>query len=111
MTVRFEAAVDSRVPLRVSITPAAAVLTQGERIRVTVRATNTGSREVTTRVHHRIEPLAQADHLALLECPLFIPVTLRPGETEDFASEYLLLATTPKDVKSRAVTYGFPRPQ
>lgn len=110
VAVRFEAAVDSPLPLQVSVTPASAILAPGERIRVTVRATNAGSREVTTRVGHRIEPSAQAEHLALLQCPLFVPVTLKPHETEEYTSEYLLLATTPTGVKSLAVTFRFPAP-
>lgn len=106
--VRFEAAVDPGVPLQVVVTPDAAVLASGERLRVTVRATNTGAREVTSRVGHRIAPEAQANYLALLQCPLFLPVTLRPGETQDFVSEYLMLADVPADVRALAVTYRFP---
>ncbi len=106
--VQFEAAVDKDVPLQVAVTPATTVLSPGERLRVTVRATNTGSREITTRVRHRIEPEAQASHLALLLCPLFVPVTLAPGQTQEFVSEYLLLDSVPGDAKAFAVTYVFP---
>jgi hypothetical protein len=106
--VRFEAAVDPGVPLQVTVTPDAAVLAPGERLRVNLRATNTGHREVTTRVGHRIAPEAQATHLALLQCPLVVPVTLEPGETEDFVSEYLMLADAPANVRALAVTYRFP---
>jgi cytochrome c oxidase assembly protein Cox11 len=106
--VRFEAAVDPSVPLQVAVSPDAAVLAPGERLRVTVRATNTGDREVTTRVGHRIAPEAQATHLALLQCPLFVPITLAPRETEEFVSEYLLLVDVPADTRALAVTYLFP---
>lgn len=106
--VRFDAAVDGRVPLEVTITPASAVLAPGERLRVTVRARNPGGREVTTRVGHRIEPETHASYLALLQCPLFVPVTLGPGEAREFASEYLLLGTVPADAKAFGVTYRFP---
>jgi len=98
------------VPLQVTVTPDAAMLAPGERLRVTVRATNTGHREVTTRVGHRIAPEAQANHLALLQCPLFVPVTLAPRETQEFVSEYLLLAGVPADTRAFAVTYRFPPP-
>jgi hypothetical protein len=106
--VRFEVAVDPILPLQVTVTPAAAILAPGERLRVTVRATNTGQREITTRVGHRIAPEAQANHLALLQCPLFVPVTLVPRETQEFVSEYLLLADVPADTRALAVTYRFP---
>jgi hypothetical protein len=106
--VRFEVAVDPILPLQVTVTPAAAILAPGERLRVTVRATNTGQREITTRVGHRIAPEAQANHLALLQCPLVVPVTLVPRETQEFVSEYLLLADVPADTRALAVTYRFP---
>lgn len=106
--VRFEAAVDEGVPLQILVTPASTILAPGERLRVTVQATNAGGREVTTRVGHRIEPEAQASHLALLLCPLVVPVTLAPGQTQEFVSEYLLLADVPSDAKHFGVTYRFP---
>ncbi len=105
--VRFGTAVDRGQPLEVTVTPAAAVLAPGERIHVTVRARNTERREVTTRVGHRIEPEAHADSLALLLCPLFVPITLAPGEAREFVSEYLLLANVPAAARTFTVTYQF----
>lgn len=106
--VRFAAAAPPGGTLDVSVTPAEVVLVPGEQLRVTVRASNHAGREVTTRVGHRIEPEADSRHLALLLCPLFIPVTLRPGETREFSSEYLLLADVPKEIRTLGVTYVFP---
>lgn len=108
--VRFTAAVDRSVPLDVTVVPGDVVVNPGERLRVTVTARNTTDREVTTRVGHRIEPGAQSKHLALLQCPLFVPVTLAPGETRDFVSVYLVLPDAPPDARSFAVTYEFPAP-
>jgi hypothetical protein len=106
--VRFAAAAPTAGALDVSMTPADVVLAPGDRLRVTVRAHNRTDHEVTTRVGHRIEPEADSRHLALLQCPLFLPVTLRPGETREFSSEYLLLADVPKGVRALGVTYVFP---
>lgn len=105
--VRFVAAIDPGVPLDVAVTPAQASLSPGERLRVTIRATNRSDREITTRVGHRIQPESQSKHLALLLCPLFVPVTLTPGETREFSSEYLLLGDAPKDLRRLDVTYVF----
>ena len=105
--VRFGTAVDRGQLLEVTVTPASAVLAPGERIRVTVRARNNDRREVTTRVGHRIEPEAHRSSLALLLCPLFIPVTLAPGEAREFVSEYLLLANVPAAARTFTVTYHF----
>ncbi len=106
--VAFHAEVVSGTPVRVTVTPAEAVLAPGERLRVTLRAENTGPREVSLRVGHRIEPATAADQLALLLCPLFVPVTLAPHEVQTYTSEYLLLATVPHEVKAFDVTYRFP---
>lgn len=105
--VQFGGAVDRGQPLEVAVTPASAVLAPGERIRVTVRARNTERRAVTTRVGHRIDPEAHADSLALLLCPLFLPITLAPGEAREFVSEYLLLANVPAAARTFTVTYQF----
>ena len=107
MQVRFGTAVGGGQLLEGTVTPAAAVLAPGERIRVTVRARNNDRREVTTRVGHRIEPEAHRSSLALLLCPLFIPVTLAPGEAREFVSEYLLLANVPAAARTFTVTYHF----
>jgi hypothetical protein len=77
-------------------------------VRVTVRARNTGRGEVTTRVVHRVEPPHRADALALLQCPLLVPVRLAPGETREFVSEYLLLPDAAADVAALDVVYRFP---
>lgn len=48
--VTFDAAVDAGLPLDVKISPVSIVLAKGERVRVSIRARNTGARELTTRV-------------------------------------------------------------
>ena len=106
--LRFVAAIDPGVPLDISVTPAQAGLNPGERLRVTVRATNRSDHEITTRVGHRIQPESQSKHLALLLCPLFVPVTLAAGETREFSSEYLLLSDAPEDLRALDVTYVLP---
>jgi hypothetical protein len=106
--VTFSATVDPGLPLDVSVSPPSVVLAPGERVRVSVRATNRGTREVTTRVGHRIEPDAEADHLALLQCPLLVPVRLAPGAQGLYESEYLLLADVPAGTRALSVRYRFP---
>jgi hypothetical protein len=109
--VAFAAAVDPALPLDVRVSPSSAVLAPGERVRVTVRARNSGTREVTTRVTHRIEPDAEAHHLALLRCPLLLPVRLAPGASDEYESEYILLADAPATVRAFTVAYRFPATQ
>lgn len=106
--LRFHAAVPAGLPLRVDVEPAEIAVAPGERLRVIVRARNTGARELTMRVGHLIEPSADSRFLALLQCPLFVPITLEPGATEEFQSEYLVLNDLPKSVTHLDVTYRFP---
>lgn len=105
--VRFAAAAGTGGALEVSVTPAEVVLVPGDRLHVTVRASNRTGHDVTTRVGHRIEPETDSRHLALLQCPLFLPVTIPPGATREFTSEYLLLGDVPKELRALAVTYVF----
>ena len=106
--VAFAATIDPGLPLDVTISPSSAVLAPGERVRVSVRAKNTGGREVTTRVRHQIDPDAEARHLALLQCPLLVPARLAPGASDEYESEYMLLADAPATVRAFTVTYRFP---
>jgi hypothetical protein len=106
--LHFSAKVREAVPLQVTVIPAQIMVTPGERVRVTVRAKNIGRHDVTTRVGHRIEPEAEANFLALLQCPLLLPVMLKPGEMKEFVSEYFLLKTLPDRVKNFEVNYEFP---
>jgi len=106
--VTFAAATDPGMPIDARVTPAATVMAPGERLRVRVTTRNTTAREMTTRVKHRTEPQSAERYLALLQCPLLVPVRLAPGESKDFVSEYLLIADVPPTVKAVTVTYRFP---
>ena len=107
VSVHFGAAALDGLPLQLTVSPEQILVTPGEHVRVTVRAKNLGSRDVTARVSHRLEPKAHAHYLALLQCPMFVPVTLKPGATEEFISEYLVLKDTPSNVKQLEGTYEF----
>ena len=106
--LHFNAALGADVPLKIDIVPAEIAIGPGEPVHVTLRARNTGTREVTIRVGHRIEPVGQSSFLALLQCPLFLPITIQPGATEEFKSKYLLLKDLPESVTRFDVTYRFP---
>lgn len=108
--VRLAATASAGVPLEMTVTPERISARAGETFRVTVRARNVSSHEVTSRVSHRITPEADSKFLALLQCPLFLPVTFKPGESKDFVSEYLLLGDTPSRVSSFEVMYTFVSP-
>src|SRR5947199_48157 len=105
--VRFSASTAKTPALDVTTTPAEIRAKPGESFRVTLRAKNVSGHEITTRVGHQIAPEADANFLALLQCPLFLPASFKPGETREFVSEYLLLKDTPARVTAFRVTYEF----
>ena len=67
------------------MSPEEARVVPGDRVRVTVRATNLSGQAARARVSHRVEPRTQADSLALLQCPLLVPLTLAVGQSQEFA--------------------------
>jgi hypothetical protein len=105
--LRLAATASAGVPLELTVTPERISARAGEAFRVTVRARNVSSHEVTSRVGHRITPEADAKFLALLQCPLFLPATFKPGESKEFVSEYLLLGDMPPRVSAFEVMYIF----
>lgn len=105
--VQFFAAAPKVSALDLRIEPPEAIVAPGERFQVVLRAENRSTREIVARVHHQIAPEREAGALALLHCPLFIPVRLGPGKVEEFRSEYLLLKDVPADAKQFRVTYEF----
>ena len=105
--LRLAATAPAGVPLEVAVTPERVNAQPGEAFRVTVRAQNVSSHEVTSRVGHKITPEPDAKFLAMLQCPLFLPATFKPGESKEFVSEYLLLKDLPPGVKAFEVTYTF----
>ncbi len=105
--VQFHAKASKSLPLGLNVSPEETRVVPGDRVRVTIRATNLSGQPVRARVSHRVEPTTQADSLALLLCPLFLPVTLSAGQSQEFVSEYLVLKDVPKDAKQFQVTYEF----
>ncbi len=108
--VRFQAAIQDGLPLRVAVLPEETRLFPGERVRVTVRATNLSTRMLVARVGHLVEPKPAGETLAMLQCPLLLPVTLKPGQTEEFVSEYMVLRDGGAAAELVRVTYEF-RPE
>lgn len=107
VSVQFHATVNEGIPLQVTINPDEVLVNPGERVQVNVRVKNLHTRDVIARVGHRIEPKSRAEFLAMLQCPMFLPVTLAPGQTKEFLSEYLVLKDLPERARRLHVTYEF----
>jgi hypothetical protein len=68
---------------------------------------NRASREVVTRIAHRIEPTDLAPYLDLVECALLLPVRLRAGEEQIYNSTYVVRGDLPDGIKGLNVAYEF----
>jgi hypothetical protein len=97
------------IPLDVSTPSRAVIVAPGERVRVVLAARNVSRQDVTARVGHRIEPATQPEALAILRCPLLLPLMLAAGESDEFLSEYLLLPGPARATKAIDVTYEIRR--
>lgn len=71
------------------------------------RVKNRSSREILTRIVHRVEPKDLAQYLELVQCALLLPVRLRPGEEQVYDSTYVLRGDLPDGTKSLDVIYEF----
>jgi cytochrome c oxidase assembly protein Cox11 len=68
---------------------------------------NRTSRELVTRIVHRVEPKEMAPYLDLVECALLLPVRLLPGEEQTYNSTYVVRSDLPDGLKNLNVTYEF----
>lgn len=106
--VEVVAVTEPALGLEARAEPGSLLVVPGERFRVTLRLRNPGAAGRAVRVAHSVEPAAHAGTLALVRCPLFVPVTVAAGATETFVSEYLLLPEAPEGVVYR-LTYRLAR--
>ena len=83
------------------------VARSGDVFNISYRVKNRTSTDLYARIVHRVEPKSLAEHLHLIECALLLPVRLRPGEEQEYASSYLLGGDLPDDVKELKVNYEF----
>jgi cytochrome c oxidase assembly protein CtaG/Cox11 len=83
------------------------VARSGDVFTVGFKVKNRSSREIVTRIVHRIEPKDVAQYLDLVECALLLPVRLRPGEEQTYNSTYTVRGDLPDGIKGLDVTYEF----
>jgi len=74
---------------------------------MTVRLTNGSGRELSLRVAHGVEPKAAAPSLVFVQCPLLLPVHLRPHEAKDISTTFMVASGGPDQVKRLQVTFAF----
>ena len=105
--VSFDAQVSSEAGIEARPSVKETVVRSGELFNVSYRVKNRTTKELYTRIVHRIEPQSLAQHLELVQCALLLPVRILPGEETEYASSYLLKGDLPEDTKELKVTYEF----
>jgi hypothetical protein len=83
------------------------VARSGDLFTVGFKVANPLSKEIVTRIAHRVEPKELAEYLDLVECALLLPVRIRPGEEQIFNSTYVVRSDLPDGTKTLNVTYEF----
>lgn len=83
------------------------VARSGDLFTIGFKVKNRSSREIVTRIVHRVEPKELAPYLDLVECALLLPVRLRPGEEQTYNSTYVVRGDLPNGIKGLDVTYEF----
>ncbi|HXG50237.1 MAG TPA: cytochrome c oxidase assembly protein [candidate division Zixibacteria bacterium] len=79
----------------------------GEPFTVSYRVRNRSNRDLYARIVHRIEPESLAANLDILECALLLPVRLSPGETQEYASTYVIHGDVPQEARQLEIRYEF----
>ncbi len=74
---------------------------------IAYRVKNLTDKDLYTRISHRVEPAALAEHLDLVECALLLPVKILAGEEQTFSSTYVVRDDIPDGTKRIDVTYEF----
>ena len=83
------------------------VARSGDLFNIGFKVKNRSTREIVTRIVHRVEPKEMAQYLDLVECALLLPVRLRAGEEEIFNSTYVVRGDLPDGAKAFNVIYEF----
>jgi hypothetical protein len=77
-----------------------------EPFQVDFKVTNRRDRDVVVKLNHRFEPRRMEKNVDMIACGSLSPVSLRPGETQNISSVYLLRRGIPE--KSRlSILYDF----
>jgi len=105
--VQFAAALPPGNEISAEPTTKETVARSGDLFTIGFKVANPTTKEVVTRIVHRVEPKELAPYLDLVECALLLPVRVRPGEEQLFNSTYLVRGDLPDGTKTIKVTYEF----
>jgi cytochrome c oxidase assembly protein Cox11 len=79
----------------------------GELFEIVLNIKNRTNQPITARIGHLVEPNNVADYLDFVQCGFLLPVTIAPGQAEQFSGTYLLRGSLPEGVHQLNLTYDF----
>jgi hypothetical protein len=106
-TVKLTAELPASDELAVSFAESEVIAKDDELFLVKLVVKNRGARSLKFTVTHRVVPESIADELAMVECGLRTPVTLRPGSSQEFSMAYLLSAEARQKHRAIGLVYVF----
>jgi len=78
-----------------------------EPFQVDLKATNRSDREMIVQLNHLVEPRQMEKNIDMIACGSRLPFRLRPQETQDISSAYLLRGNLPEGIRQVRLTYDF----
>jgi hypothetical protein len=105
--VQFTATVPPGGEVAATPVSKATVARSGDLFTVGFKVANRSTKEIVTRIAHRVEPQELAQYLDLVECALLLPVRIQPGEEQVYNSTYMVRGDLPDGTKTLNVTYEF----
>lgn len=105
--VQFTATVPPGGEVAATPVSKATVARSGDLFTVGLKVANRSTKEIVTRIAHRVEPQELAQYLDLVECALLLPVRIGPGEEQVYNSTYVVRGDLPDGTKTLNVTYEF----
>ena len=105
--VRFAATLPPGAEIAAEPLTRQTVARSGDLFTVGFKVSNPTTKEIVTRIGHRVEPKELSQYLDLVECALLLPVRILPGETQTYRSTYLVRGDLPDGTKRINVTYEF----
>ena len=78
-----------------------------EPFQVDFRVSNRTDREMIVQLNHLVEPRQIEKNIDMIACGSRLPFRLRPQETQDTSSAYLLRGSLPEGIREVKLTYDF----
>jgi len=93
--------------LQIGLSKQEVVIQPGEIFEILLTLKNNTQQTITTRIGHLVEPRDSADYLDIVQCGFLLPVTIQPGQKQEYSGTYMLRGNLPEGIRQLRLTYDF----